>query len=149
MLLIRDGKDLRALGEEEGHVAGEVERAGEPPSGRHIELRSAAVRECRDGLDGALEGVGVHRPPVPDGAEVREVVGVRAQPGRRARRGREEPAPGEHGGALPEEDEREPGDPDGGEQGLVGREEGGRAPPLAVEVEPPPPSRRLHHQARG
>lgn len=133
-------------------MAGEVERAREPAAGRYIELRSAAVRERRDGLHGALEGPGVHRPPVPDAAEVRQVVRHRAQPRRRARRRerRAGPAPGdEHGGALPQEDEREPGDPHGGEQGLVGREEGGRAPPLAVEVEPPPPARRLHHQAGG
>ncbi|CAD6242102.1 unnamed protein product [Miscanthus lutarioriparius] len=45
-----------------------------------------------------------------------------------------------HRGALPQEHERKPDDPRGGEQRLVGRDEGDRAPAL-VE----PPHARLHH----
>lgn len=125
-------------------MAGEVEGRREPPAGRHIELPSATVRERRDGLHGALERLGVQRPPVPNAAKVRQVVRPRAQPRRRAPRRRAETeasaASDQHRGALPQEHEREASDPDGGEQGLVGREEGGHAPPLAVEeVEPAPP----------
>jgi hypothetical protein len=55
---------------------------------RHIELPPAAVREHGDGLDGALERLGVQGPPVPDPTKVREVVGVRAQPRGRAQQRR-------------------------------------------------------------
>jgi hypothetical protein len=61
----------------------------------------------------------------------------------------EDPSPSlsEHGGALAQEDQRESGDSHGGEQALVGREEGDRGPQLVVEVEPPPLARSLHHRA--
>lgn len=140
-------------------MAGQVERRGEPSAGRHIELPSATLRERRDGLDGALERLGVHRPPVPDAAKIRQFVRLGAQQRRRARRRRrrrrpqpEEPAApaaaaDRYLGALPQEHQREPDDPRGGEQRLVGREERGHAPPLAVGVEPPAAAGRLHHCA--
>jgi hypothetical protein len=140
-------------------VAGQVERRREPPAGGHIELPAAALRERRDGLDGALERPGVERPPVPNAAEVRKVVGRRAQPRRgaqRRERRRQEPeehapaaaapagaaAPQGYRGALPQEHQREPDDPRGGQQRLFGCDEGCRAPAL-VE----PPGARLHHRA--
>lgn len=138
-------------------MAGEVEGRREPAPGGHIELPAASLRERGDGLDRALERLGVDRPPVPNGAEVREVVRRGAKPRRGARRRKrrrqepEEPSAASsagagaaegHRGALPQEHEGEPDDPRGGEQRLVGRDEGGRAPALVQ-----PPAARLHHRA--
>lgn len=113
-------------------MAGEVERRGEPPPGWHGEPAPAPLGDRRDGR---LERGRVNRPPVPDRPELPQIVdgrGGRPLPQRRHsvlrhRRARVEPH-ATHGGALPQEDEREAQQPER-EQASPER---GRDPPLVV-----------------
>jgi hypothetical protein len=111
---------------------GEVERRGEPLPSWHGEPAPAPLSDRRDGR---LERDRVNRPPIPDCPELPQVVdgrGGHPLPQRRHgvlrhRRARVEPH-ATHGGALPQEDEREAQQPER-EQASP---EQGRGPPSVV-----------------
>jgi hypothetical protein len=121
-------------------VAGEVERRGEPPPGWHGEPAPAPLGDRRDGR---LERGRVNRPPVPDRPELPQIVdgrGGRPVPQRRHgalrhRRARVEPHAA-HGGALPQEDEREAQQP---EREQASPERGRGPPPVVVRGASTPP----------
>jgi hypothetical protein len=87
------GLEHGASGEEERHVAGEVEAAGEPGAGRHVQRRAAALPLVLDAVHGLAERPRVQRPPVAHAAEVgdgyhlRPVLGRGQARARRRRRG--------------------------------------------------------------
>lgn len=64
------GLEDGAPGEEEGHVAGEVEAAGEPRSGRHEQRGAAAAALVLDAVHCLVERPRVHRPAVAHAAEL-------------------------------------------------------------------------------
>jgi hypothetical protein len=63
-------------------VAGEVEAASEPPSLGHVQLCAALVGEGPSVEDGVLEGQGVERLAIADGAELGDGHAVRPRPRR-------------------------------------------------------------------
>lgn len=66
------------MGEEQSHVAGDVEGSREPAPGPDVELPAALAGHLSDGRHGVLEALGVHGGAVAHRSEVRQVEHVRA-----------------------------------------------------------------------
>lgn len=126
-------------------MAGEIERSGEPTTGRDIELGTTSLAKLGNGQNRPLKGLRVDRNPVADRPKIRQIEGDGPRPGQGL--GGQRPSGAAEEGKpmnyipLPDENREEGGDPERGEEGAVRGDEGrDTAPdvePLAVVVEPP------------
>lgn len=150
-----NAKNNSTLIKEQSHVAGEIERSGEPPPGRHIELATAPPPQLADGRHRPLERLCVEGHPIANRPKVCQIEGGRPLPRDRPHRhrgGHAVPAPPEYGAtgetALPEEHGRKDGDPEDREKGPVGGDKG-RGPALEIGLQGPAEPLSFDHRNVG
>lgn len=127
-------------------MTGKIEGCREPEPGRHVELPAPPGPKRRNRLHRALKRLGVERLPVPNAAEIRQIVRHRPQPGDRSRH---RPPPEErdavHRAQLPPEHQCESHDPEHQNQRPVGGEESHQPSRVMLQRQSPPGGKDLHH----